>query len=105
VTGKNQNFLGAIGIAFKDTESAINAKKALEGVSLGGVDLLEHNVAFGRPLWDHGEPTTTLMLIGTPKDPEGVNDLSQMLDTLSDIERYKVCESMINLDVSDQYAE
>jgi len=92
MTGKHKNFLGAIGIAFKDTESAIKAKEVLKGVSLGGADLLEHNVAFGRPLWDKGEPTSTLLLIGTPRDPDGAYAVSEMLESLPGVDRHKVLQ-------------
>ncbi|KAG9087560.1 hypothetical protein FRC07_012789, partial [Ceratobasidium sp. 392] len=47
MTDKELNFLGAVGVAFEDTASGINAKQALIGASLGGMKLREHNVQYG----------------------------------------------------------
>ncbi|KAG9087730.1 hypothetical protein FRC07_012755, partial [Ceratobasidium sp. 392] len=47
MTDKELNFLGAVGVAFKDTASGSNAKQALIGASLGGMELREHNVQYG----------------------------------------------------------
>ncbi|KAG8740448.1 hypothetical protein FRC10_004313 [Ceratobasidium sp. 414] len=72
MTNRDQGFLGVISIAFNDTESAVDAKKYLIGASLGGVELREHNVQYGRPLWDE-KPTTTLIITGIPREPREAN--------------------------------
>ncbi|KAG8724403.1 hypothetical protein FRC09_019021 [Ceratobasidium sp. 395] len=89
MTSKDLSFVGAVGIAFRDTESAIDAKKSLIGASLGGMELREHNIEFGRPLWDE-RPTTTLMLIGTPREPRGADWMKGILASIDGVTRYKV---------------
>ncbi|KAG9081495.1 hypothetical protein FRC06_005533 [Ceratobasidium sp. 370] len=89
MTSRDQGFIGVVNVAFEDTESAIDAKKSLVGASLGGVELREHNIQYGRPLWDE-KPTTTLMMIGTPKEPSGAEKVRRMLAALDGVTRYKI---------------
>ena len=86
VTSKENQFLGAAGVAFRDAEAAADAKEALPGASIGDVVLREHNLAFGRPLYDE-MPTKTLMLIGTPTDDEGVEEVRSMIEALPGVTR------------------
>lgn len=87
VTSKENHFLGAAGVAFVDAEAAADAKEALLGASIGDVVLRDHNLAFGRPLYDH-MPTNTLMIIGTPTDEEGIEEVRSMIEALPGVERH-----------------
>ncbi|KAJ1303783.1 hypothetical protein OPQ81_008206 [Rhizoctonia solani] len=83
------NFLGVAAVAFEDTISAERAKERLHGMTLGGMLLREHNITFGRPLYED-RPTDTLMLLGTPTSPDAAYDFRRVLDTFDCIRRYKL---------------
>lgn len=91
MTNKDQEFLGAAGVAFVDAQAAADAKEALLGSSIGDVILRDHNLAFGRPLYDE-MPTRHLMIIGTPTDEEGLEEVRTMIEALPGVERYTIGE-------------
>ncbi|KAB5589003.1 hypothetical protein CTheo_7553 [Ceratobasidium theobromae] len=65
----DHKFLGIVAIAFEDIESAIKARANLHNTHLGEVLLREHNLVYGRPLYDEA-PTNTLMILGTPRSAD-----------------------------------
>ncbi|CAE6352232.1 unnamed protein product [Rhizoctonia solani] len=88
------NFLGVAAVAFEDTMTAERAKERLYEMTLGGMLLREHNITFGRPLYeDH--PTNTLMLLGTPTSREAAYDFRRVLDTFDCVKRYKLVKDKI----------
>lgn len=89
MAGKPGTFLGVAGIAFADVTSATRAKERLHNETLGGVLLRDHNIVYGRPLYED-EPTNTLMILGTTKDQDEAFDFRRKLDEFSCIERYKL---------------
>ncbi|CUA75803.1 Fer-1-like protein 5 [Mus musculus] [Rhizoctonia solani] len=89
MAGEPDNFLGVAAVAFEDTQSAEQARESLFESTLGGVLLREHNIAFGRSLYET-QPTNTLMLLGTPTSTDAAYDFRRLLDTFSCIQRYKL---------------
>ncbi|CAE6514625.1 unnamed protein product [Rhizoctonia solani] len=89
MAGEPNNFLGVAAVAFEDTVSAERAKERLHEATLGGLLLREHNLAFGRPLYED-QPTNALMLLGTPTSPDAAYDFRRVLDTFDCVQRYKL---------------
>ncbi|CAE6497546.1 unnamed protein product [Rhizoctonia solani] len=94
MAGEPDNFLGVAAVAFEDTISAERAKERLHEVTLGGTLLREHNITFGRPLYED-RPTDTLMLLGTPTSADAAYDFRRVLDTFDCIKRYKLIKDRI----------
>ncbi|QRW22680.1 RNA recognition motif protein [Rhizoctonia solani] len=74
------NFLGVAAVAFEDVTTAERAKERLYGTTVGGMLIQEHNLSFGRSLYEDG-PTNTLMVLGTPTSPDAAFDFRRLLDT------------------------
>ncbi|CAE6353985.1 unnamed protein product [Rhizoctonia solani] len=88
------NFLGVAAVAFEDVAAAERAKETLHGTTLNDMLLREHNIAFGRPLYED-RPTDTLMLLGTPTSRDAAYDFRRVLDTFDCIERYKLIKDKL----------
>ncbi|KAG8740026.1 hypothetical protein FRC11_000433 [Ceratobasidium sp. 423] len=94
MAGEPDNFLGVAAVAFEDTMSAERAKERLHELTLGGMLLRDHNISYGRPLYED-RPTDTLMLLGTPVSPDPAYDFRRLLDTFDCIKRYKLIKDRI----------
>lgn len=90
----DHKFLGIVAIAFEDIESAIKARANLHNTHLGEVLLREHNLVYGRPLYDEA-PTNTLMILGTPRSADAAYDFRRVLDRFSCVKRYKLGETTL----------
>ncbi|CAE6480063.1 unnamed protein product [Rhizoctonia solani] len=94
MAGEPDNFLGVAAVAFEDTMSAERARERLLGLTLAGMLLRDHNVSFGRPLYEN-EPTNTLMVLGTPTSPDAAYDFRRLLDSFECIQRYKLIKDRL----------
>ncbi|CAE6380834.1 unnamed protein product [Rhizoctonia solani] len=88
------NFLGVAAVAFEDVTTAERAKERLYGTTVGGMLIQEHNLSFGRSLYEDG-PTNTLMVLGTPTSPDAAFDFRRLLDTFECVQRYKLIKDKI----------
>ncbi|KAH7334087.1 hypothetical protein B0J17DRAFT_675267 [Rhizoctonia solani] len=95
MAGEPDNFLGVAAVVFEDNTAAQRAKERLHEMTLGGTLLRDHNISFGRPLYED-EPTNTLMLLGTPTSQDAAYDFRRLLDSFDCIKRYKLIKDRIS---------